>query len=75
MIKGMRSRFVTKAKEEDLVASVFDCKQGAKSLDSYFEEFIRLGKTDNVSEHYKMILFKKGLKSTNPPRTSAGPQI
>jgi hypothetical protein len=35
MIKGMRSRFVTKAKEEDLVASFFDCKQGTKSLDSY----------------------------------------
>lgn len=64
MIKGMRGRFVTKAKEEDLVASFFDCKQGTKSLDSYIEEFIRLGKTDNVSEHYKMIIFKKGLKST-----------
>ncbi|KAE9335859.1 hypothetical protein PF008_g13288 [Phytophthora fragariae] len=64
MIKGMRGRFVTKAKEEDLVASFFDCKQGTKSLDSYIEEIIRLGKTDNVSEHYKMILFKKGLKST-----------
>ncbi|POM58760.1 Hypothetical protein PHPALM_36549 [Phytophthora palmivora] len=64
MVKGMRSRFVTKAKEEELVASFFYCKQGTKSLDAYIEEFIRLGKTDNVSEHYKMILFKKGLKST-----------
>ncbi|KAE8969439.1 hypothetical protein PR002_g27429 [Phytophthora rubi] len=64
MIKGMRNRFVTKAKEEDLVASFFDCKQGAKSLDAYIEEFIRLGNTDDVSEQYKMILFKKGLKST-----------
>ncbi|GMF44219.1 unnamed protein product [Phytophthora fragariaefolia] len=64
MIKRMCGRFVTKAKEKDLVARIFDCKQGTMSLDSYIEGFIRLGKTDNVSEHYKMILFKKGLKSS-----------
>ncbi|EGZ18242.1 hypothetical protein PHYSODRAFT_499074 [Phytophthora sojae] len=47
-----------------LVASFFDCKQGTRSLDVYMEEFVRLGNTDDVSEQYKMVLFKKGLKST-----------
>ncbi|GMF65976.1 unnamed protein product [Phytophthora lilii] len=58
------ARFVTKGKEEEIVASFVDCKQASKSLDGYIEEFVRLGNTDDVSEQYKMILFKKGLKFT-----------
>ncbi|EEY69897.1 uncharacterized protein PITG_06418 [Phytophthora infestans T30-4] len=64
MIKGMRNRFVAKAKEDDLAGNFFDCKQGIKLLDAYIEEFARLGNTNDVSKQYKMILLTTGLKST-----------
>ncbi|OWZ10228.1 LOW QUALITY PROTEIN: hypothetical protein PHMEG_00016954 [Phytophthora megakarya] len=56
----MKQRFVTRSWEEDLVASFFDCNH---SLDISIDEFQRLGRTDDVSEKYKMIKFKKGLRS------------
>ncbi|KAF4036371.1 Retrotransposon gag protein [Phytophthora infestans] len=56
-------RFVTRSQEEDLVLSFFDCNQESKSLDTYIDEFQRLRSNNDVSEKYKMIIFKKGLRS------------
>ncbi|GMG15284.1 unnamed protein product [Phytophthora fragariaefolia] len=60
----MKQRFVTRSREEDLVASFFDCNQGNRSLDVYIDEFQRLRRTNDVSEKFKMIKFKKGLRSS-----------
>ncbi|OWY91716.1 hypothetical protein PHMEG_00039595 [Phytophthora megakarya] len=66
IVKKMKQRFVTRSREEDLVASFFDCSQGNRSLDIYIDEFQRLCCTDDVSEKYKVIMFKKGLRSNQP---------
>ncbi|OWZ08123.1 hypothetical protein PHMEG_00019382 [Phytophthora megakarya] len=62
-LKKMRQRLVTKSREEDQVGRLFDCTQGSRSLDKYIEEFVRLSRTEEGSVNFKMILFKKGLKS------------
>ncbi|KAF4027435.1 Retrotransposon gag protein [Phytophthora infestans] len=61
--KKMKQRFVTRPREEDLVVSFFDCNQGSNFLDTYIDEFQRLSRSNDVSEKYKMIKFKKGLRS------------
>ncbi|KAF4149595.1 Retrotransposon gag protein [Phytophthora infestans] len=63
IVQNMKQRFVTRYPEEDLVVNFFDCDQGSKSLDTYIDEFQRLSRSNDVSEKYKMIKFKKGLRS------------
>ncbi|KAJ8571927.1 hypothetical protein ON010_g4906 [Phytophthora cinnamomi] len=63
IVKKMRQRFLTKSREEDRVARLFDCTQGSRTLDKYIEEFLRLARTEEVSVKFKLILFKKGLQS------------
>ncbi|EEY60052.1 uncharacterized protein PITG_21086 [Phytophthora infestans T30-4] len=48
---------------KDLVVSFFDCNQGSNFLDTYIDEFQRLSRSNDVSKKYKMIKFKKGLRS------------
>ncbi|KAE8954713.1 hypothetical protein PR003_g33506 [Phytophthora rubi] len=55
IVKKMKQRFVTRSREEDLVASFFYCNQGNRSLDVYIDEFQRLGRTNDVSDKIKMI--------------------
>ncbi|KAF4130094.1 hypothetical protein GN958_ATG20711 [Phytophthora infestans] len=61
--KKMKQRFVTRPREEDLVVSFFDCNQGSNFMDTYIDEFQRRSRSNDVSEKYKMIKFKKGLRS------------
>ncbi|KAK1940030.1 hypothetical protein P3T76_008353 [Phytophthora citrophthora] len=63
IVRRMKQRFVTKSRQEDLVAQCFDCVQGNRSLDTYNGEFRRLARTAGVSEYIKVLRYKQGLSS------------
>ncbi|KAG9410904.1 hypothetical protein AC1031_018932 [Aphanomyces cochlioides] len=63
LIKRMRARFVTKSKEEMTVENFIDLTQGKKSLGQYIEQFKMLGSTEEFSDNFKQIKFKKGISS------------
>ncbi|KAG2878947.1 hypothetical protein PC129_g18655 [Phytophthora cactorum] len=64
IMRMMKKRFVTKSRQEDLVAKFFDCIQRNRSLDTYRDEFRRLARTAGVSEYIKILRYKQGLSST-----------
>ncbi|POM78480.1 Retrovirus Polyprotein [Phytophthora palmivora] len=63
IVRRMKQRFVTKSRQEDLVAQFFDCVRGNRSLDTYSDEFRRLARTAGVSEYIKVLRYKQGLSS------------
>ncbi|KAG3233671.1 hypothetical protein PI124_g21260 [Phytophthora idaei] len=64
IIRMMKKRFVTKSRQEVLVAKFFDYIQRNRSLDTYSNEFRRLARSAGVSEYIKILRYKQGLSLT-----------